>query len=67
MNNFNANYYKILEVLTSITKRESFLIQKRRPKLKDIELTAMNLTAEYMGIDSECQLFRDIPSSLKKA
>lgn len=65
MNNFNANYNKILEVLTSITKKESFLIQKRRPKLKDIELIAMNLTAEYMGIDSECQLFRDIPSSLK--
>ena len=65
MNNFTANYNKILEVLTSITKRDSFLLQKRKPKLSDIELIAMNLTAEYMGIDSECQLFRDIPFILK--
>jgi hypothetical protein len=65
MNNFKANYDKILEVLTSITDRDSFLKQKRKPKLKDIELIAMNLTAEYMGIDSECQLFRDIPYILK--
>ena len=65
MNNFKANYDKILEVLTSITKKEHFLKQKRKPKLKDIELIAMNLTAEYMSIDSECQLFRVIPSCLK--
>ena len=65
MNNFQANYDKILEVLTSITKKEQFLRQNRKPKLKDIELIAMNLTAEYMGIDSECQLFRDIPIVLK--
>ena len=65
MNNFEANYKKILEILNRITKKKSFLKQKRKPKLKDIELIAMNLTAEYMGIDSECQLFRDIPSCLK--
>jgi len=65
MNNFRANYNKILEVLNTITKKESFLLQKRKPKLKDIELIAMNLTAEYMGIDSECQLFREVPIDLK--
>ena len=65
MNNFEANYNKILEVLNTITEKDSFLIQKRKPKLKDIELIAMNLTAEYMGIDSECQLFRDVPIDLK--
>jgi len=65
MNNFRANYNKILEVLKSITKKEQFLKQKRKPKLKDIELIAMNLTAEYMSIDSECQLFRVIPMDLK--
>ncbi len=65
MNNFKANYNKILEVLRSITKKEQFLKQKRKPKLKDIELIAMNLTAEYMSIDSECQLFREIPIDLK--
>jgi len=65
MNNFEANYNKILEVLNTITEKDSFLIQKRKPKLKDIELIAMNLTAEYMGIDSECQLFIDVPIDLK--
>jgi len=65
MNNFEANYNKILEVLKSITEKEQFLKQKRKPKLKDIELIAMNLTAEYMSIDSECQLFREISIDLK--
>jgi len=65
MNNFKANYEKILEILTSITEKERFLRQNRKPKLKDIELIAMNLTAEYMSIDSECQLFRVLPISLR--
>jgi len=65
MNNFRANYNKILEVLKSITEKEQFLKQKRKPKLKDIELIAMNLTAEYMGIDSECHLFREISMDLR--
>ena len=65
MNDFKANYDKILEVLQIITEKESFLKQIRKPKLKDIELIAMNLTAEYLSIDSECQLFRIIPDSLK--
>ena len=64
MNNFTANYNKILKVLKSITKKENFLTQIREPKLKDIELLAMNLTSEYMSIDSECQLFRIIPEVL---
>ena len=65
MNNFEANYKKILEVLRVITKKENFLTQIRKPKLTDIELIAMNLTAEYLSIDSECQLFRVIPDNLK--
>jgi len=65
MNNFKSNYNKILEVLKSITEKEQFLKQKRKPKLKDIELIAMNLTAEYMSIDIECQLFREISVDLK--
>lgn len=66
MNNFKANYEKILEVLQTITEKESFLNQKRKPKLKDIELIAINLTSEYMSIDSECQLFRVLPIDLKQ-
>lgn len=64
MNNFKSNYDKILEILKTITEKESFLIQIREPKLKDIELIAMNLTSEYMSIDSECQLFRILPKGL---
>jgi hypothetical protein len=64
MNNFKSNYEKILEILTKITEKESFLSQIRQPKLKDIELIAMNLTSEYMSIDSECQLFRVLPECL---
>ena len=66
MNNFKANYVKILEVLQEITKTENFLNQKRKPKLKDIELISLNITSEYLGIDSECQLFRIIPLELKQ-
>lgn len=64
MNNFEANYNKILEILKTITEKDNFLTQIREPKLKDIELIAMNLTSEYMSIDSECQLFRIIPETL---
>jgi len=64
MNSFKANYDKILEILKSITNKESFLTQIRAPKLKDIELIAINLTSEYMSIDSECQLFRILPDVL---
>lgn len=60
MNNFSANYEKILGVIKSISNKESFLTQKRKPKLSDIELVAIDLTAQYMSIDSECQLFRTI-------
>lgn len=65
MNNFHANYNKILNVLKIITDKEQFLRQNRKPKLKDIELIAINLTSEYMSIDSECQLFRVLPENLK--
>ncbi len=59
MNKFIASYEKILEYIKSNTNKESFLQQIRKPKLTDIEVISINLTAEYMGIDSECQLFRD--------
>ena len=42
----------------------NFLNQIRKPKLSDIELIAIDLTSEYMSIDSEYQLFRVLPSCL---
>jgi len=64
MNNFSANYEKILDVLQQIEQKKNFLNQIRIPKLSDIELIAMDITAEYMSIDSEYQLFRKLPIEL---
>ncbi|MCB9426665.1 MAG: IS982 family transposase [Flavobacteriales bacterium] len=38
--------------------------QRRKPKLLDLELISLNLTAEYLGFDSETDLFRKLPISL---
>ncbi|KAA6314295.1 hypothetical protein EZS27_035072 [termite gut metagenome] len=64
MNNFSANYRKIMETLRAIEPKKNFLHQTRQPKLSDIELIALDLTAEYMSIDSEYQLFRILPNFL---
>jgi hypothetical protein len=64
MNNFSANYKKILDILKQVEEKSNFLNQIRIPKLSDIELIAMDITAEYMSIDSEYQLFRKLPLGL---
>lgn len=65
MNNFSASYEKILGTLQNIEQKANFRNQHRRPRMSDIEVIALSLTAEYMGIDSECQLFRMMPDSLR--
>lgn len=37
----------------------NFLNQMRKPKLSDIELIAIDLTSEYMSIDSEYKIAPD--------
>ncbi len=64
MNNLIANYERILEVLRKISKDNLLPYQRRKPKMSDLELIALNLTAEYMGLDSENDLFRKLPESL---
>jgi len=64
MHNFEANYDKILEVLNQIGVKDNYAHQIRKPRLSDKELVAINLTSEYLGIDSECQLFRLLPTVL---
>jgi len=64
MNNFSANYEKILETLQKVEHKMNYLNQIRKPKLSDIELIAIDLTSEFMSIDSEYQLFRILPHSL---
>lgn len=53
-----------MSVLDSIEEEASYLKQIRKPKLSDKELIADNLTAEYLGIDSESELFRKLPPKL---
>ncbi len=64
MNNFTRNYEKILKTLLLIESQMNFLNQKRKPYLSDIELIAIDLTSEFMGIDSEWDLFRKLPCDL---
>lgn len=64
MNNLGANYKRILEVLRKISKDQLLPYQRRQPKLSDLELVSLSLTAEFMGIDSENDLFRKLPKSI---
>lgn len=50
MNNFTRNYEKILETLQSVESKMNFMNQIRLPKLSDIELIAIDLTSEFLGI-----------------
>jgi len=61
MNNLRANYERILEVLRKISNDRLLAYQRRTPKLSDLEVISLSLTAEYMGIDSENHLFRILP------
>jgi len=64
MNNLSANHERILEVLRKISKEQLLSYQRRKPKMSDLELISLNLTAEFMGIDSENDLFRKLPKSI---
>ena len=64
MNNLNANYERILEVLRKISKDQLLACQRRKPKLSDLELISLSLTAEFMSIDSENDLFRKLPNCI---
>jgi hypothetical protein len=60
MNNLIQNYKIILKELTNTCKHITTNKQIRLPKMSDLELVALNITAEYMSINSELQLFRCI-------
>lgn len=64
MNNLKQSYEVILTVLRKVEQKDNFLSQIRTPKLSDIELIALVLTAEYLSIDSEYQLFRMMPEGI---
>lgn len=61
MSNIAINYFKILEVLSSLNIEGQNIPKVGRPKkMSDLEVIALSLTAEYMSIDSENNLFENI-------
>jgi len=58
MNNLIENYEIILNNLKDRCADIESFNQIKTPKLSNIELVALNLTAEYMSINTELQLFR---------
>ncbi|WP_421976007.1 IS982 family transposase [Roseivirga seohaensis] len=61
MSNIVKNYQKILHTLLPIHEQiESSPKAGRKPKMSDIEVVALSLTAEYMSIDSENSLFKQL-------
>jgi len=64
MNNLNAIYERILKVLSQISEQQLLPYQRRQPRFSDLELICLNLTPEYLGMDSENDLFRKLPKTL---
>lgn len=64
MNHLIQNYEIILSQLKKTCGHIESKPQIRVPKLSDLELVALNITAEYMSIHSECQLFRTIHGTI---
>ena len=61
MSNIVKNYFKILEVISSLNcVSELKKGAGRKSKMSDLEVVALSLTAEFMSIDSENSLFKQI-------
>lgn len=55
------NYFRVLEVISSVgCELEYKSSVGRKEKISDLEVVAMSLTAEFMSIDSENSLFKQI-------
>lgn len=63
MLNLVKNYIKILEVLNSLEMEHPLNKSGRKPKMSDLEVVALSFTAEYMSIDSESSLFRQLDNT----
>ena len=57
---------KYLEVLSQTSEQQLLPYQRRQPRFIDLELICLSLTAEYLGIDSESDLFRKLPNTVFK-
>jgi len=52
-----------LKYLQDLDVNQNIFLQVRKPKLGNIEVVALSLRAEYIGLDIECQLFRIIKNT----
>ena len=63
MSNIVKNYLRVLEVISSLNCELEFKSNVgRKQKMTDLEVVALSLTAEFMSIDSENALFKQITS-----
>ncbi len=61
MSNIVKNYFRVLEVISSLNFELEFKSGVgRKEKMSDLEIVALSLTAEFMSIDSENSLFKEI-------
>jgi hypothetical protein len=61
MTNIVKNYFRVLEVISSLNFELDFKSGiGRKQKMSDIEVVALSLTAEFMSIDSENSLFKQL-------
>jgi len=61
MSNIVKKYFSVLEVISSLNcKLEYKSDVGRKQKMSDLEVVALSLTAEFMSIDSENSLFKEI-------
>ena len=61
MSNIVKNYFRVLEVISSLNCELEYKSDVgRKRKISDLEVIALSLTAEFMSIDSENSLFKEI-------
>ena len=61
MTNIVKNYLRVLEVISSLNFELDFKSGiGRKQKMSDLEVVALSLTAEFMSIDSENSLFKQL-------
>ncbi len=61
MSNIVKNYFRVLEVISSLNFELDFKSGiGRKQKMSDLEVVALSLTAEFMSIDSENSLFKQL-------
>jgi len=61
MTNIVKNYFKILEVISSLNIALNTEIRAgRRLKMSDLEVIALSLTSKYMSIDNENSFFNQL-------